>query len=266
MTTLVVGASGFIWSAVMRQLAAGDHGHVIGFVRTASAARELEDAGMIAAIGEINDIGSLRAAKSQASTVISCVSYVENDQQQCFRVNQQGMRNVTSIASEVSVERLLYVSTAAVYGSGPFRDLPVDGAPIRPQSVASRTRAVAEQCVRDLGGLVNRPHLVYEVGDRWFLPTLTEIVTRLGAVIDDGKALQLIVGVDDLASSLRHLSVEQRFRYGTTLHVNEPELVKVIDVLTHHAQEANWSLPRTSIARVDALKGSQGAGTQHRAR
>ncbi|MDJ0363438.1 NAD-dependent epimerase/dehydratase family protein [Rhodococcus sp. H29-C3] len=209
---------------------------------------------MIAAIGEINDIGSLRAAMSQASTVIRCVSYVENDQQQCFRVNEQGMRNVTSIASEVGVERLLYVSTAAVYGEGPpFRDLPVDGAPIRPQSVASRTRAVAEQCVRDSGGLVIRPHLVYGVGDRWFLPTLTEIVTRLGAVIDDGKALQLIVDVDDLASSLRHLTVEQRFRYGTTLHVNEPELVKVIDVLTHHAQQTNWSLPRKSITRVDAL-------------
>ncbi|WP_256895341.1 NAD-dependent epimerase/dehydratase family protein [Rhodococcus sp. 1163] len=87
---------------------------------------------MIAAIGEINDIGSLRAAMSQPSTVISCVSYVGNDQQQRFRVNEQGMRTVTSIASEVGVERLLYVSTAAVYGAGPFRDLPVDGAPICP--------------------------------------------------------------------------------------------------------------------------------------
>ncbi|GAA3151915.1 hypothetical protein GCM10020255_031100 [Rhodococcus baikonurensis] len=69
---------------------------------------------------------------SQASTVICCVSYVGDDEQQCVHVNEHGIRNAASIATAVGVERLLYVSTAAVYGPGPFRDLPVNGAPLKP--------------------------------------------------------------------------------------------------------------------------------------
>ncbi|MDJ0362293.1 NAD-dependent epimerase/dehydratase family protein [Rhodococcus sp. H29-C3] len=250
----MLGANGFIGSAVMKRMASQLDSAAIGLVRTDSAARELNDKGMNTAIGDINDIASLQDAMSEASTVISCISYVGDDEQRCFQVNQQGMRNVASIASKVGVQRLLYVSTAAVYGPGPFRDLPVDSAPIRPQSVASRTRAVAEQCVRDSGGLVIRPHLVYGVGDRWFLPTLTEIVTRLGAVIDGGKALQSVVDVSLFARSICRLSMEQQFRYGTILHVNEPAPMKVIDILRRHSQETSWNLPRNSITRVDALK------------
>ena len=151
------------------------------------------------------------------------------------------------MAADVGVERLLYVSTAAVYGPGPFRDLPVNGAPLSPFSPASRTRALAEKFVRDAGGLVVRPHLVYGPGDRWFLPTLTRIVSRLDSIIDGGSAVLSVVDVDLLARSIYELSIEQQFRYGSTLHVNEPVPRTVIDLLEQHARETNWTLPQNSI-------------------
>lgn len=254
MTTLVLGATGFIGSAVMNQLVSQNGNTAIGFVRTNNAALQLRRNGMAAAVGDINDRASLRAAMSQASTVICCVSYVGDDEQQCVHVNQHGIRNVASIATAVGVERLLYVSTAAVYGPGPFRDLPINGAPLRPLSPVSRTRALAEKFVRAAGGLILRPHLVYGPGDRWFLPTLTRIVSRLDAIIDDGNAVLSVVDVNLLAQSIYNLSLEQQFRYGSTLHVNEPVPRKVIDLLEHHAQETNWTLPRKSIARTDAVE------------
>ena len=254
MTTLVLGATGFIGSAVMNQLVSRDGNAAIGFVRTDSAAKQLSRNGIAAAIGDINESASLRVAMSQASTVICCVSYVGDDEQQCVHVNEHGIRNVASFAAAVGVERLLYVSTAAVYGPGPFRDLPVNGAPLKPLSPASRTRALAEEFVRDAGGLVVRPHLVYGPGDRWFLPTLTRIVSRLGSIIDNGSAILSVVDVNLLARSIYKLSTEQQFRYGSTLHVNEPVPRAVIDLLEHHARETNWTLPQSSIPRADAVK------------
>lgn len=254
MTTLVLGATGFIGSAVMKQLVSRGGNAAIGFVRTDSAAKRLSRKGIAATIGDINDSASLRGAMSQASTVICCVSYVGDDEQQCVHVNQHGIRNVASIAAAVGVERLLYISTAAVYGPGPFRDLPVNGVPLNPLSPASRTRALAEKFVRDAGGLVIRPHLVYGSGDRWFLPTLTRIVSRLDSIIDDGNAILSVVDVDLLARSIYKLSIEQQFRYGSILHVNEPVPRTVIDLLEHHAQETNWTRPQNSIPRADAVK------------
>ena len=264
MTTLVLGATGFIGSAVMNQLVSQNGNTAIGFVRTDSAAKQLRRNGMAAAIGDINDCASLRAAMSQAATVICCVSYVGDDEQQCVHVNHHGIRNVASMATAVGVERLLYVSTAAVYGPGPFRDLPVNGAPLRPLSPASRTRALAEKFVRGAGGLVIRPHLVYGPGDRWFLPTLTRIVSRLDSIIDDGNAVLSVVDVDLLAQSIYKLSTERQFRYGSTLHVNEPAPRKVIDLLERHTQETNWTLPRNSIARADAVKVATQLGLNRR--
>lgn len=254
MTTLVLGATGFIGSAVMKQLVSRDGNAAIGFVRTATAAKQFGRVGIATAIGDINESASLRVAMSQASTVICCVSYVGDDEQQCVHVNQHGVQNVASMAAAVGVERLLYVSTAAVYGPGPFRDLPVNGAPLSPFSPASRTRALAEKFVRDAGGLVVRPHLVYGPGDRWFLPTLTRIVSRLDSIIDGGSAVLSVVDVDLLARSIYELSIEQQFRYGSTLHVNEPVPRTVIDLLEQHARETNWTLPQNSIPRADAVK------------
>jgi nucleoside-diphosphate-sugar epimerase len=244
----------------MNQLVSRDGNAAIGFVRTDSAAKQLSRNGIAATIGDINESASLRVAMSQASTVICCVSYVGDDQQQCVHVNEHGIRNVASIATAVGVERLLYVSTAAVYGPGPFRDLPVNGAPLKPLSPASRTRALAEKFVRDAGGLVVRPHLVYGPGDRWFLPTLTRIVSRLDSIIDDGNAVLSVVDVDLLARSIHELSIEHQFRYGSTLHVNEPAPRTVIDLLEHHARETNWTLPQSSIPRADAVKAAAQLG------
>lgn len=260
MTTLVLGATGFIGSAVMNQLVSRDGNAAIGFVRTDGAAKQLSRNGIAATIGDINESASLRVAMSQASTVICCVSYVGDDEQQCVHVNEHGIRNVASIATAVGVERLLYVSTAAVYGPGPFRDLPVNGAPLKPLSPASRTRALAEKFVRDAGGLVVRPHLVYGPGDRWFLPTLTRIVSRLDSIIDDGNAVLSVVDVDLLARSIHELSIEHQFRYGSTLHVNEPAPRTVIDLLEHHARETNWTLPQSSIPRADAVRAAAQLG------
>ncbi|XGU18073.1 NAD-dependent epimerase/dehydratase family protein [Rhodococcus sp. 3Y1] len=246
MTTLVLGATGFIGSAVMKQLVSRDGNAAIGFVRTATAAKQFGRVGIATAIGDINESASLRVAMSQASTVICCVSYVGDDEQQCIHVNQHGVQNVASMAAAVGVERLLYVSTAAVYGPGPFRDLPVNGAPLSPFSPASRTRARRE--VRARRRRPGRPAASCVRTRRQMVSSDTDAnVSRLDSIIDGGSAVLSVVDVDLLARSIYELSIEQQFRYGSTLHVNEPVPRTVIDLLEQHARETNWTLPQNSI-------------------
>ena len=251
--TLVLGATGFIGSAVIRQFAARDYRRVIGFVRTKRDAQELAAAGVAAWIGDVSDVDSLRRVMAQVETVINCVSYVGHDEQRCIDVNQRGTQNIATISAEAGVDRLLYVSTAAVYGPGPFRDLPVDGVPIRPRSPASRTRAAAEVYVRDAGGLVIRPHLVYGSGDKWFWPGLRQMTDRMGCTIDDGSALHSTIHVDHLAKIIADLSEKGPVDHGRTMHVNESRPSHVFEILKQIGRATGWDVPRHSITRESAL-------------
>ncbi|RQO42686.1 oxidoreductase, partial [Rhodococcus sp. KBW08] len=80
------------------------------------------------------------------------------------------------------------------------------------------------------------------------------------SIIDDGNAVLSVVDVDLLARSIHELSIEHQFRYGSTLHVNEPAPRTVIDLLEHHARETNWTVPQSSIPRADAVKAAAQLG------
>jgi nucleoside-diphosphate-sugar epimerase len=190
---------------------------------------------------------------SEADTVICCVSYVGRDAQRCTQVNDRGIENVARAANDVNVNRLIYVSTASVYGTGPFRNMPVDDAPLNPQSPASLSRADGEQHVRDAGGLVVRPHLIYGPGDRWFIPGLISIVDSLGAAIDKGSALLSTIHVDRLARGIAELAEGLGFMRGANVHLNDPEPLSVIDILTREHARTGWPIPATSMDRTAAL-------------
>jgi nucleoside-diphosphate-sugar epimerase len=261
-TTLVLGAAGFIGSAVARRLALLDHNRVIGLVHAEPAEGRID--GVRYVTGDVSDPSSLYRAMSQADTVICCVSYVGGDPERCTQVNDKGIENVARAATEIGTARLVYISTASVYGTGPFRNLAVDGAPLNPHSPASRSRVAGEQHVRDAGGLVVRPHLIYGPGDRWFIPGLTAIVNKLGAVIDEGSALLSTIQVDRLALGIAELAGGSEFVHGANTHLNDPQPVPVIDILVRENGRTGWPLPTRSIGREHALARARGLGIHRR--
>lgn len=258
MNTLVLGASGFIGSAVTRRLASDGCNRVYGLVRTPSKCGQVRSVHYVA--GDVTDYTTLLRAMDGTETVICCTSFVGSDELRCRTVNDLGTRNVANAASTVGVKRVIYVSTASVYGTGPFRDLPVDGAPLRPYSPASRSRVFGEQHIRGVGGLVIRPHLIHGPGDRWFMPSLTSVIDRLGGLIDEGSALLSTISVDRLAAGIADLAQHGEFRHSTTVHINDPNPSSVIDLLQREHDRTGWPVPNVSISRADALERAKSVG------
>ena len=75
--------------------------------------------------------------------VVHCASHVGADPQVCEAVNARGTRALVEDAAREGVRRIVYLSTAAVYGDGVYRELPEGGAPCRPVSAASSSVAIS---------------------------------------------------------------------------------------------------------------------------
>src|SRR5207249_11229962 len=120
------------------------------------------------------------------------------DPRLAYETNELGTDNVIEQCRQAGVRRLIYVSTCSVYGTGPHRGIRETDAGYHPTSVASASRAIAEQMVFRYGGEVVRPNLVFGAGDRWFVPGLIKIMKAAGGWPGDGSALLSLISVEAL--------------------------------------------------------------------
>ncbi|MDQ4501343.1 NAD-dependent epimerase/dehydratase family protein [Sinomonas sp. ASV322] len=231
--TLVVGASGFIGSAAVRALAEAGH-PVRGLLREPADADGPD--GVEFAPGSLDDEAALLAACEGVATVVHAASYVGSDPEQCAHVNVDGTRRLLGAAASAGVGRVIYVSTTAVYGTGPHRGIAVDAVPHHPESPASTSRLAAERLVLGAGGAVVRPNIVHGPGDRWFAPHLANLVLKLGGLIEGGAARISAISAADLGRLLAGLAVGE-VPARTVLHAAHREPVAVRDLLAQLAPD-----------------------------
>ncbi|WP_330301426.1 NAD-dependent epimerase/dehydratase family protein [Streptomyces sp. NBC_00503] len=199
---VLTGATGFIGSAVLEILARRPGIRVRALVRTPGAPRE----GVEWVKADLADPASLRGLCEGAHTLVHLASYIGRDPERCHAVNVVGGAALVAEAVRAGTERLVHLSTAAVYGNHPHRGIEVDGIAPDPASVASRTRLEAEAPVLAAGGLVLRPGLVLGTGDRWVVATLAELLRRVPARWDGGRGLLSVIGVGELAGLIASLA------------------------------------------------------------
>lgn len=119
--TLVMGASGFLGSHVVKALA--EEGRDIRiFTRTTSDISAIEHLEFERAVGDVCDPDSLREAMQGCSTIYYCVV----DTRAWLRAsaplrvtNVEGLRNVLDLAMDLGVERFIYTSTILTLGLNP---------------------------------------------------------------------------------------------------------------------------------------------------
>lgn len=159
-TVVITGATGFIGGAVLGALlrggGTGDGGDGgadrdggdggsdrSGVPRVRALARRIpaEPRDAVEWVrGDVSDPASLRGLCEGATAVLHLASYVGSDEALGEAVNVAGTRAVMAEAARAGVPRVVHLSTAAVYGTGPHRGITVDEVPPEPVSAASRTR------------------------------------------------------------------------------------------------------------------------------
>ncbi|MEU5088333.1 NAD-dependent epimerase/dehydratase family protein [Streptomyces sp. NPDC021356] len=221
---LITGANGFIGRHVVRAALARPETR-IRLVRHHGAVTAPDGDRVRVTRADLGDTASLDGLCRGVDTVVHCASRISGDEAALRAVNEEGTAALVADALRHGVRRIVYVSTAAVYGRGPFRGAEPHELPVRPRSATSTTRAAAERSVLAAGGTVLRPHLVYGTGDRWAIPGLALLIRHLGAPVAD-SGVHSAVEVSALAEAAVGAALADPDRdLAGAHHVNHPSPV-----------------------------------------
>ncbi|GGP40213.1 NAD-dependent epimerase/dehydratase family protein [Streptomyces calvus] len=224
---LITGATGFVGSRVAAAAGSRPGVRVRALSRRTPAARP--DAGTVVP-GDLLDPAGLRGSCAGVDVLVHCASRVGGVPESVAAVNDTGTRALVEEAVRSGVRRIVYVSTAAVHGRGPFRGVRPGEAPIAPVSATSRTRAAAERHVLEAGGLVLRPHLVYGEGDRWVVPGLVGLLRELSATVTGCTALHSMIDVETLGRAVVAAALSPHLGSGAH-YVGHPDPVPASELL-----------------------------------
>lgn len=235
---LLTGATGFIGGAAARVL----HGMPEISLSTLVRGPGKPD------LAEPRDLDGLCDG---VETLVHAASYIGDDAERCAVVNDAGTAALVAEARRAGVGRIVYVSTAAVYGLGPHRGERPDELEPRPVSPVSRSRLAAEGHVLAAGGVVLRPHLVYGEGDKWFVPSVIRLRKALGGWLAGEGARMSTIEVGDLARLIGGVVVAD-VPPRTILHANHPEPVDVRAVMEVVSARHDLGAPGRWLSEAEA--------------
>lgn len=237
-TVTITGATGFVGRQVVQALTRPDVS-----LRLATHRKPMPDApqGSVVQPVDLAVPGSLAGLCDGADVLIHCASLIGGTAAASNAVNVDGTEALLRVAAKANVSRVIYLSTASVYGRGVYRNASPDELAPAPLSVASRTRLAAEQAVLSAGGVVVRPYLVYGDGDRWVIPGLAKLLGTLRTDVDGWPARVSMVEVEDLAQGLAGLALAPVLS-SSIYHGNHPLPVPVAELM----QAVSALLPTTS--------------------
>lgn len=188
MKVFVTGATGFIGTAVVRELLTAGH-QVLGLVRSDKAAAALAQRGVEAHRGDLSDLDSLAAGARACDGVIH-TAFIHDFSQ--YEANAQtDRRALEALARALEGTNKPLVATSATTVLAPGRigteaDAPaLDGLGCI-RAASEVVLGAAERGVRV--SVVRLPPSVHDQGDRGFVPALIEVARRTGiaAYVGDG--------------------------------------------------------------------------------
>lgn len=224
MTTLVTGASGFVGSAVVRQLLArGEEVRVL--LRPSSDRRNVTGLDVAIVEGDLRDPKTLAAACRGCRALYHVAADYRlwtRDPRELYASNVEGTRNVMRAALAAGVSRVVYTSSVATLGLHPDGTPADEDTPVAIGDMIGhykRSKFLAERAVDELVAREGLPAVIVNpstpIGPHDVKPTPTgrmirdAAAGRIPAYVDTGLNL---VHVEDVARG--HLLAHDRGRVG----------------------------------------------------
>jgi len=254
MTIVVTGATGFLGSALVRELIQQEQ-EVRILARDEKKAREQFGGSVGSAItvvrGEINDAAQVRQVVEGATVIYHLVGrlYHPSVPTELYReTHVEGTRIILEACKgQKQLQRFVHCSTTGVFGATGKTPAGED-APFAPTNPYEQTKLEGEQLALKAykeDGLpvsVIRPGLVYGPGDLHLLGFFTSIKKGLPCLIDGGKAMIHPVYIDDMTDSFL-LAAERPEAIGRAYNIAGDYPVSFRQLSTAIAHSLDRSLP-----------------------
>jgi len=219
MKTLVTGATGFLGSAIVRELLK-DGREVKVLVRAGTDTENIDGLDLELAYGDLRDKDSLKKALGGCDVLYHTAAYYslwDKNKRLIYDINVEGTRNILQAALDRGIAKTVYTSTVGCIGLLTNGDPASEDTPFDPTTLSNdykRSKYQAEQVAKEFSqnGL---PLVVVNpstpVGPRDIKPTPTGKIVldflnrKMPAYIDTGLNL---IDVDDCARG--HLLAEEK--------------------------------------------------------
>ena len=219
MKTLVTGSTGFLGSAILRELL-DDGREVKVLVRKGTDTTNIDGLDVEIAYGDLRDSESLQSASNGCDILYHTAAYYslwDQDKQLIYDINVEGTRKILQAAREKGLERIVYTSTVGCIGLNDDTTPSNENTPFDPNTLSNdykKSKHQAEQVVVEFArsGL---PVVIVNpstpVGPRDIKPTPTGKIVldflnrEMPAYLDTGLNL---IDVKDCARG--HILAEQK--------------------------------------------------------
>lgn len=259
MTILVTGATGFVGSAVVRQLLAANEA-VRVLARPRSNRSNLTDLPLEIAAGDLRDQSSLERACEGCDGLYHVAADYRlwtRNPQELYGSNVEGTRNLMTAALRTGIKRIVYTSSVATLGLHADGQAADEDTPVTLENMIGhykRSKFLAERVVDELVRDAGLPAVIVNpstpVGPRDVKPTPTGRMVRdaargrIPAYVDTGLN---IAHVDDVATG--HLLAYARGVVGRR-YILGGENLSLQEILTTIADICGRSPPRIKLPRL----------------
>lgn len=211
MRIFVTGGSGFIGSRLAPL--AVQNGHTVTVVTAVNNAAErarcdaLAKAGIKIVTASLEDSEALTRALQGHDAVIhlAAAQHEAGAPESYFhQVNVDGTRRLLDLAARAGIRRFVHGSTIGVYGSAAAGSLD-EQSPLAPDNPYGRTKAAAEQVVRQTTGMewsIVRISETYGPSDMRLLKLFRGVRTGRYVTVGSGENIHQLIYVDDLSRGL----------------------------------------------------------------
>lgn len=205
MKILITGASGFIGTYIVKELL--DHGHKL---HSLTRKKGYTIPGTKTFTGDITNPSSLQPAIENVDAVIHNAAYANDwgKRKTFYDINVTGTRNVAEACKENNIHRLLYTSTAGIYGFpnnlNPIKES--DGPTPKPLNDYGDTKILSENVLKEYSTLkttIIRPPMVFGAGGKPTRILVSKVENGKAAYIGKGEKYISVVHPADVAQLFR---------------------------------------------------------------